>query len=423
MRIAIIQFPGSTCTRETLLAVLRAGMKPQVFLWNDDLDTLYEYAGYVLVGGFSYEDRARAGVLAALHPLMDVLKERAEDGSPVLGICNGAQILVESGMVPGVNGYQLAMALSENKRTSPQGVIGSGFYNTWSYVCMHRPSKHHVFTRFLKKDQRLHLPIAHGEGRFQLSASLWSYLQQHDVCSLHYCDARGVMHDTAPTNPNGSAYNLAALSNLSGNVMAIMPHPERAKEGDILFQSMRDYLQEKPKRVTTLFPLYHEDAMVSFPHDYYQCPIHAVELIVAPLLTDNHALAIARTLEQQGLQVLVRRYTHWEVHGTRAAVTELIASDSVLNPNKEQWIERANEYTEEGRIEFLIRAKEDLLGQQKQLQVTQHQAINDIHQMKHSILWQLDCQPQDKKKVIHYVLQAHLLFNPQTQYCYVYGRI
>src|SRR5210317_162016 len=98
IKIAVIQFPGSNTERETVLAVERAGMEPVEFLWNDDYQKLANCNGYIIVGGFSYEDRARAGIIASLDPVIDVIRLQSENGKPVLGICNGAQILVESGM-------------------------------------------------------------------------------------------------------------------------------------------------------------------------------------------------------------------------------------------------------------------------------------------------------------------------------------
>src|SRR5579872_7303913 len=100
--IAIIQFPGSNCERETMLAVRRAGMTPVEFLWNESPLKLREMHGYIIVGGFSYEDRSRAGIIAALDPIMQELAAQSELGKPILGICNGAQVLVETGLVPGL---------------------------------------------------------------------------------------------------------------------------------------------------------------------------------------------------------------------------------------------------------------------------------------------------------------------------------
>ena len=101
--IAIVQFPGSNTERETSMACKRVRLNPIDFLWNEKKASLSDFDGYIIIGGFSYEDRSRAGILAALDPIIEMIKLESEKGKPVLGICNGAQILVESGLVPGIN--------------------------------------------------------------------------------------------------------------------------------------------------------------------------------------------------------------------------------------------------------------------------------------------------------------------------------
>ena len=111
MKIGILQFPGSNCERETILAVERAGMHALPCLWNDALEKISSCDGYILVGGFAYEDRCRSGIIASLDPVMNIIKEQEKLGKPILGICNGAQILIESGLVPGVKENKVAIAL------------------------------------------------------------------------------------------------------------------------------------------------------------------------------------------------------------------------------------------------------------------------------------------------------------------------
>lgn len=358
MRIAIIQFPGTTCIRETSLAVARAGMIPVLFLWNDILSDLEQFAGYILVGGFSYEDRSRAGIIAALHPIMDVLKNQTERGKPLLGICNGAQILIESGLVPGLVGYQLGLSLTTNKRVVNGVAVGSGFYNEWVSIKPNVPMKPCAFTRLLPSNQVLTMPVAHAEGGFQLSNELWLTLQQQGCTFFQYCDEHGTIDDAFPINPNGSAYNLAALSNAMGNVMAMMPHPERAKEGDIIFQSMRDYIQTGP--LTAFKPISYSPSF--YLPAIYRCPAAAHELIIAPLTTDNHALTVEQTLLCKGLKARFKRYTHWVLDCSITSLAQIMDSSLLYNPLKEQWLD-IKEQPLYATIAFLIRAKEDLMIQ------------------------------------------------------------
>ena len=219
-RVAVIWFPGNNCEHETARAIEFAGMKASILRWNDS-KMLDDFDGYVIGGGFAYEDRIRAGVISAKDPVMNVLRKNADNGKPVLGICNGAQVLVESGIVPGLkDGVEMALAPNKNP-------FVSGYYSTWTFVRKVKGTKG-IFAS-LVGEEAIPIPIAHGEGRFVTKEEgLMEKLQKNGQLVFQYCDQEGRVKDEFPVNPNGSMLNAAVICNPAGNVMAIMPHPERA---------------------------------------------------------------------------------------------------------------------------------------------------------------------------------------------------
>jgi phosphoribosylformylglycinamidine synthase subunit PurQ / glutaminase len=211
MRVAVVLFPGMNCESETVRALASVGIDAEIVRANEAA-RLASFAGYVLPGGFSYEDRIRAGAVAARHPAMAALARASEAGKPLAGICNGAQILLEAGLVPGIRPGRVEMALALND--SGKRV---GYYCDWRWVTGD------LF------DEPVPLPFAHAEGRFVSADEVVrrEVLQRGLVCA-RYCDASGEVVVGWPVNPNGAWENAAAMRNREGNVVAIMPHPERA---------------------------------------------------------------------------------------------------------------------------------------------------------------------------------------------------
>jgi phosphoribosylformylglycinamidine synthase len=221
IKVAIIQYPGSNCEYETVRAVLACGMNGEIFRWNRNPRELKRFDAYIIPGGFSYQDRVRAGAIAAKKPIIERLFEEVEKGKPLLGICNGAQILVEAGMVPGFELGKVEMALGPNKIKGR-----SGYYCDWVWVKVEENRS--LFTLTFKVDEVFPLPIAHAEGRFLTTKDTLDKMIRGGQVVLRYCRVEGKVEHTFPVNPNGSMFNLAAVSNPKGNVLAIMPHPERA---------------------------------------------------------------------------------------------------------------------------------------------------------------------------------------------------
>lgn len=219
-KIAVIYFPGNNCEEETKDRCIDVGMDAKIIRWNANED-LSKYNGFIIPGGFSYEDRVRAGVIAAKEKIMDKIKEEARKGKPLLGICNGAQILVETGLIPGLNDKEMALAPNINP-------FVSGYYCDWIYI-KNVNEKNCAYNILYDKDGIIQVPIAHGEGRFTTKdTALIKKLEKNKQIIFQYCDKKGKVIDKYPINPNGAVDNIAAISNKEGNIMAIMPHPERA---------------------------------------------------------------------------------------------------------------------------------------------------------------------------------------------------
>ena len=221
-RVAIIQFPGVNCEAETARAMVRVGLTAEIFPWTWPAGRLRGYQAFVIPGGFSYQDRVRAGALAARDPLMEALREEAALGKPVLGICNGAQVLVEAGLVSGGSGVDVA--LGRNQMTGR-----SGYYARW--VTLRVEPSECLFTSTLAPGALLPMPVAHGEGRFtSREPNHLLALAAAGQAPLRYAGADGAATEMFPDNPNGSPAGMAAVCNARGNVLALMPHPERAQD-------------------------------------------------------------------------------------------------------------------------------------------------------------------------------------------------
>lgn len=422
MRIGIIQFPGSNCERETMLAVKRAGMEPVEFLWNEAREKLQTMAGYVIVGGFSYEDRSRAGIIAALDPVMQEIAVQSEQGKPVLGICNGAQILVETGLVPGLENNKTAMVLTENKRVANGKILGTGYYNAWVNMRLTDQYQRNAFTRHLTPKDILHVPVAHGEGRFVMTDMLLSEIEHQGLNVFQYCDAEGNIIDSFPINPNGSLRNIAAISNKAGNVMAMMPHPERTLNGDPLFKSMRDYIAEaqikKTEKTEKTVPLYYYPRQSTIP--VYQKSAAHHECIVELMITDNQALTVQNTLRQLGIPVSVKRQLHWEIQCDNPATIQQVKQSGVLYNERKEIEISSTQLKSSSSALFLVRPREDVLGQQKLQTLQDHFSIAGVNAIQHGVLWQFTCENANISDLIDNVLHTNIISNPYAHDCYSY---
>ena len=226
MRFGVIVFPG-TWSDTDCFHVLRDVLHQQVeYVWHRDTD-LSGFDCVVLPGGFSYGDYLRAGAIARFSPVMRAVEDFAQEGRLVLGICNGFQILCESGLLPGV--------LMRNEHLQ--------FRCQWVHLRVESASS--PFSRSAREGQVLRVPISHGEGRYYADDATLAALESEGRVIFRYCSSSGETSDAA--NPNGSLGNIAGIVNGRGNVLGMMPHPERCcdpmlggVDGRAVFESLID---------------------------------------------------------------------------------------------------------------------------------------------------------------------------------------
>lgn len=232
MKVAVIQFPGSNCDLDTVHVLHDILNVETSLVWYKYFDES-NYDAAIIPGGFSYGDHLRSGVIAAHTQCMQQVREMADEGKAVLGICNGFQILVEAELLPG--------ALMQNSCLT--------FVCKW--VTFRAETQRTAFTNLIPKGELLHMPIAHHEGRYVNDKRELKALYENDQIVFRYVDEKG--EPTQEANPNGSMDNIAGICNLEGNVVGLMPHPERASEkilspysgddGLLIFGSMLRFLR------------------------------------------------------------------------------------------------------------------------------------------------------------------------------------
>lgn len=426
INIAVLSFPGTNCELETVRAFKRAGMNAEVVLWNDPEmlsgSRNSDFDGYCLAGGFSYEDRSRSGVIAAQNPIMDIIRKEAENGKVVVGICNGAQILIESGLIPGYNNADLSAALAWNEMKKEGHVVDTGFRNSWCLLKNTAPRFRSAFNGF---SELIKIPYAHGEGRFIFKdPEVLSALKQNGQVLFQYCDENGHVSSKFPITPNGSAEGIAALCNPAGNVMAIMPHPERDPRGNggLIFNSIKKWIEEK---MTASFQQLGEHTT---KEDIQTFDNYNLEFFVRLVIVDNAERTVEQTLKSKGFQVTLKRFAYWGVKlpegaDKKESAVKIIQTGELANLNKEWLYVRINGQTfsadKQGNLtptdlglgHYLVTSDhENFVGDSKKEAIELH-AGKLVDSLKYGVLWSIEnCD----EEAVYRIIRTKILYNPNS---------
>ena len=265
IKVCILRVAGTNCDAETKRAFEDLGVNTEIVHLNRLVEekNLFDYDALVFPGGFSYGDYVRAGAILAKRTLAKLgsdMRKFIEEERLILGICNGFQVLVEAGLLPGFR------RVSENPEASLATNIPIGYHCNWSYI-KHENSGKCIFTQRIPRGKTLKIPVAHAEGRFIFSKETETdYLErlyENDQLVFRYCDENGeYANGRYPASPNGAFHDIAGICDTTGKVFGLMPHPERAYygwqlpnwtrkekmpkygDGKLIFQSMIEYLEK-----------------------------------------------------------------------------------------------------------------------------------------------------------------------------------
>jgi len=428
-KIAVLTFPGMNCEVETARAIKKSGLKSEIILWNSKAKLLQKFDGCVLPGGFSFEDRGRSGMVASKEEILQTVKQMADQEKPILGICNGAQVLIESGLAPDLRGEKkIEASLGMNKRVNEKGkILGTGYFHKWVYIKSTASIRRSAFNFF---DFIFHLPIAHGEGRFQFSTEIGKAILKNQQNIFSYCDNKGEIKENFPINPNGSYKNIAGISNKLGNVLALMPHPERNLQScQPIFLSMRKYLSNKKlfslnKKLILNLPLNKKKSAQK--NDYLKIKKFPIQFFITLKITDNSEKTIEKTLQKvyKNQNIKIKRRLFWGFESIekdlKKTALKIIKSGEVFNENKENLIIKLKDkyFTfNQGKLiendfcleknSFLALEKENFIAKEKSEKISKNFSIN-LKEISHAIIWSFLKKPQD----LSTLEEAAILSNP-----------
>ncbi len=424
--VAVLTFPGNNCEVETLRSIKKVGLLGEIFLWNRTPEELEEFDGVIVPGGFSFEDRGRSGIISAQEPVIQTLKKMANLGKPILGICNGAQIVVESGLILETPEKIPMVALSRNKRKNETGeVLGTGFYHSWRNLNVKNTKT--PFSNFSGKfSGTFKIPLAHGEGRFVFPKEIEKEVLEKNLIVFQYTDEEGSIDNHYPINPNGSFLNAAGVCNPAGNVVALMPHPERTEAGIEIFKSLKTFLDtiisdknssnkllNNQKNIDFSFKNREEISEKILKNSIKNTVNNSIEFFVQLKITDKTEKTFENVVQKkfQNPEISLTRQVKWGVQFSDSQVLtskeklsrakKIITSNELLNINKESVIVKVEDIYYKFSVgvftkitpkfssenSFETRENEDFVGESKKLHFEHLFPEYLFEKISHGIMW------------------------------------
>ena len=410
--INVLLFPGTNSEVETQRNLRQAGFASEVLRWNDDPARIAASDGLVIAGGFAYEDRGRSGVIAAHTAVGKVVQQMAAAGKPILGICNGAQVVVELGLVPAFRPNTLEVALGRNRRERDGELLGTGFYQ--GIRTLKGTGRRTAWTT---PDALTAVSVAHGEGRFVGSSEMMQAIIDNGQAVLHYCDADGKIDAQYPITPNGSYAGIAAISNPTGNVVAMMPHPERIAGGAAFFASLQEFFADPlpDSQLPDLLPAAPASGSLT------AVAPAAIEFFVRLRITDTTAASLQTALHSalDDDDATVARWQYWAIDCTdsQTVAAQICRSEELWNDNKEQAFCRIDgQWFEEVDLQLqpcaaplndglLARENDDIVGESATVALAKYHDI--AAHVGSGVLWEVSASEDSAA-----IAATHLLHNP-----------
>lgn len=429
--VAVLLFPGTNCEHETVRALRRVGMQADIVRWNEEPQVLDRYDGYVLPGGFSYEDRGRSGLVASFDSMMDAIADQARTGKVVIGICNGCQMLVDKGLVPG----EERLAMGWNVRMK-EGKVQGRWVSRTPYMKMGGKMKEEF-----GKEVVMQAPVSHGEGRFaSLDEEVFDELEKNGQIVLQYCDGEGQVTEEYPTTPNGSPKAIAGICNPEGNVVAFMPHPERVypREGyehsDAVFEWMKMKIEQQKQTNVNGAEGFTIGGGEPFEVSFDEKPKVDLEILTELLITDNESWTIEHLAKELAPGVRLMKQVWWGIESQESKdesleslAVEVLKTGELANLNKEKArvviggeqlvYDKSSKTllgdvgTEKELSRILVIERDDTIGKTKTALFAEHHLDLGVSGIQRGVLWTIG--GVDKEKVMD-LIGVGVFHNPAS---------